>query len=513
MLEHGKNTVVWLMAVVLLAGWQFGCDHREVEETGHDEIEFELSDKEITAVVEDEFYLDPVVPLNDIDVQTTEGIVQLGGQVDNLLAKERAVRIAETVRGVRSVVDQILVEPFWKLTDRDVEKDAQEALLRDAATDSWEIVVEVEDKVATLTGSVDSLQEKKLAGTVVKGVKGVRGVENRIGVEYPEERSDTEILADVEEKLRWDVLVDHALVVVDVEDGVVKLSGTVGSAAEKRRACWDAWVNGMQSVSTDGLQVKYWERDERLRKEKYVQRDDPEVEQAIDDALFYDPRVLAGSVEADVDNGFVVLRGEVDNLAAKRAAGQDARNTVGVVSVKNRLRVRFTEPEAEEIAERIRAAFGRDPFVERYKIDVEFTDGTARLTGRVDSYFEKGRADDLASRIYGVKEVDNDLVVDEDAGPLVYSPFLLPLDPHAYTWYGFKPRRTQGKDARIRDKIEKEIWWSPYLDVDNVCIEVVEGVATLTGEVKTPLSKIEATEEALEGGAVWVENDLRVASP
>jgi osmotically-inducible protein OsmY len=40
-------------------------------------------------------------------VNTRDGIVTLSGWVDNLLAKERAGQIAESVKGVRAVVNRI----------------------------------------------------------------------------------------------------------------------------------------------------------------------------------------------------------------------------------------------------------------------------------------------------------------------------------------------------------------------------------------------------------------------
>jgi len=35
---------------------------------------------------------------NDVDVSTSQGIVTLSGSVNNLLAKERAVKMAESIR-------------------------------------------------------------------------------------------------------------------------------------------------------------------------------------------------------------------------------------------------------------------------------------------------------------------------------------------------------------------------------------------------------------------------------
>ncbi|MEJ2721975.1 MAG: BON domain-containing protein, partial [bacterium] len=59
-----------------------------------------LTDKAITNEVETEFIFDSAVPENGIDVTTDDGIVTLTGTVSDLLAKNRAGEIAETIRGV-----------------------------------------------------------------------------------------------------------------------------------------------------------------------------------------------------------------------------------------------------------------------------------------------------------------------------------------------------------------------------------------------------------------------------
>ncbi len=469
----------------------------------------DMTDAQISDAVVKEFVFDAAVPSNEIDVGTTKGIVTLTGSVNNLLAKERATTIALTVKGVRSVVNRIDVKPFWGRSDREIEQDAVQALAKNPATESWEIRVDVEGKEAELTGTVDSWQEKQFAGKLVMGVKGVKGIDNRISVLYDSERKDSEILADVQGALRWDTRVDHALIDVKVDDGKVWLSGTVGSAAEKRQAFYDAWVAGVKVVNIGGLEVKKWARDESMRKDKYAIKPDEKVEDAIEWALIYDPRVLSTAVEADASKGTVTLRGEVESLSAKRAAAQDARNTVGVIRIVNLLKVRPTTVSDTLIEEDIEAALKRDPYVERYEIFVNVVDQTAYLSGSVDSYFEKGQAEQLAASTYGVKEVRNNLEV-ENGYPLVYDPFVDDFYPYGYAWYDYEPRYTFKTDAEVRDQIQDELWWSPYVDQNEVTVSVEDGRARLTGTVDTWAERHAATENAYEGGAVWVDNDLIV---
>lgn len=473
-------------------------------------VDRKLSDERITDTIEEELLFDRSVTLNDINVSTSNGIVTLSGKTSTLLEKDRAKRIAMTVKGVRSIVDRIAVEPYWTREDWEIEQDAEQALRYDPATDSWEIDVSVEDGVATLSGEVDSYQETQLAETVVKGVKGVKGVDNKINIAYKANRTDYEIQEDVEAKLRWDTLVDDALVTVEVDAGTVKLSGTVGSAAERSQAVHDAWVAGVKAVDDSGLQVELWARDPKLRKKKYVKKTDKEIRKAVEDTLLYDPRVSALEVMTGVENGVVTLRGVVDNLRAKRAAEQDARNTVGTIAVKNHIRIQVVSPEDHDLAKRIRNILYWDPYVERYELDIDVINGIAYLSGTVDSYFEKARADDLAAATFGVHEVRNNIKVRNDTVYFAYNPYIYRYDPLMYEWYVYEPGLSYASDEQLERQIENQIWWSPYVDLSEVKVEVKDGIATLSGKVDSWWERREAMEEAFEGGATWVRNKVEI---
>jgi osmotically-inducible protein OsmY len=192
----------------------------------------------------------------------------------------------------------------------------------------------------SVSGTVDSLQEKELCVTVAKGVRGVTAVNDKIKVELSEKRPDSEIKADVEKALQWDAYVDHVMIQTEVTDGIVHLSGIVGSAAEKRLARIGAYVNGVRAVDDTDLKVEKWARDDDLRDKKYVQKSEDAIRQAVSDALLFDPRVSSFKIDVAVAGSVVTLRGTVDNLKAKLAAAQDARNTVGVRRVKNHIKVK-----------------------------------------------------------------------------------------------------------------------------------------------------------------------------
>jgi osmotically-inducible protein OsmY len=193
----------------------------------------------------------------------------------------------------------------------------------------------------------------------------------------------------------------------------------------------------------------------------YVSRSDKEVERAIRDALLYDPRVFTFNPEVEVNKGVVILTGVVDNLKAKKAAEEDAKHTAGVWRVRNHLRVRpKTQPGDAQLARRVWDAISRDPFVERHDISVSVIHGKVYLYGTVDSFSERRVAEDLASRVKGVVEVENRLVVGDTL-----------------------PDGGEKSDWEIKEDIQSELSWDPFVDSDEVTVTVSDGVVTLTGTV------------------------------
>jgi osmotically-inducible protein OsmY len=445
-------------------------------------------DQDITDAVETELLVTHGVPFDPIDVETTEGVVSLGGTVTSLLAKERATRAARSVKGVRAVVNVIEVEPIDR-EDHEIRKDVVDALLMNPATESYEIDVKVNGGAVNLAGDVESFQEKELAATVAKGVKGVRELENDIKIVFEGERSDSEVKAEIEQVLHWDVRVDDNLIDVSVEKGRVALTGTVGSAREKSRAEVDAlMVAGVREVDASGLEVRFWARNENLRGAKYSDLSDERIADAVRDAFLMDPRVKSFNPDIDVEKGTVNLTGWVDNLSAKMAAEETARNVVGVWRVKNFLKVRpAVESDDDAIARKVREALSRDPYVDRYDIAVNVQHGDVNLYGTVDSLAEKRRAEEIVWRVRGVLTVDNYLK-SEDAQASYYSK----------------------RDWELEQDIESQLFWSPFVDAGEVAVSVDDGVATLTGEVETWSERMAAQENAFQAGVKDVRNRILV---
>jgi osmotically-inducible protein OsmY len=443
-----------------------------------------ITDREITLAVEDALNYEEGVDAILIDVDTNEGIVELSGFTSNLLSKEQAAEVARTIKGVRSVVNEIVVRGTIR-SDEVIKLDVEKALLNDPATESYEITTTVSEGVVTLKGTVQSWQEKQLATEVAMGVKGVKGVSNELILEYPESRPDLEIKQDVEGRLRSDVWIDEWLIDVTVNNGDVYLVGTVGSAQEKRWAMADAWVMGVKSVNADDLEINWWLEEDEKRDKKYAHRTDEEIKDAVIDALIYDPRVLAVNIDVEVENSVVTLTGVVDNLKAKMVAAEDASHTTGVIRVKNYVRTRPDELVVDEIlAGKVTDAFIRDPYLEIHDIVVTAFNGRVFLNGEVNTLFEKEHAEDVAGGVIGVVDVVNNLE--------------------------YRPVTVAKTDWELKEDIQRGLFWSPLIDEDDITVFVEDGTVTLSGEVDNINKRITASDIAYDAGADWVKNEIEV---
>jgi osmotically-inducible protein OsmY len=445
----------------------------------------QITDKMITVAIEEEILSDERVPAHLIDVEANQGIAVLSGTVHTLQAKERVVEIAETIRGVRAVVNQIEVKPSAR-SDDEIYEDISKALFFDPATHAYRINVVVENGVVTLSGAVESQSKKDLTEWVTQGVKGIKAIKNEIAVEPVAKRHDTEIETEIKRRLELDVWLDEALITVEVKDGVVTLSGVVGSAIERTRAYLNAWIEGVTSVDSSALKVELRDRSELRQPSKFALRTDEEIKWAVEGAFLYDPRLIGFNVEVMVKDGVVTLTGVVDNLQAKKAAEQDAGNTIGVWQVKNYLKVRPVEPLDDlEIAQNVRQALLWSPDVDRHQIVVSCHNGLVYLSGVVSSNYERFQAEDIAGRVRGVVTVENKLRVDQ-------------------TW-------RWKSDEEIKQDIEERFQRSPFIEVNDITIVVQDGVVTLTGAVEIWQKRNLLVDQALKGGAKSVASRLQVS--
>jgi osmotically-inducible protein OsmY len=213
--------------------------------------------------------------------------------------------------------------------------------------------------------------------------------------------TDIEIKRRVDEELRWEPRVDAANIGVAVDDGIVTLSGSVDSWAEK----WAA-EHATKRVAGVAAVVEHIE----VRLPVHAQRTDGDIARAAANALMWNTWVPADCVKVKVEEGWVTLEGGVAAPHQKRAAEEAVRPLTGVRGVTNLIDI-SPAARAGDVKESIRLAFERSASLDVDKIEVDVEGDTVSLHGTVRSLAEREDAEDAAWAAPGIADVDNLLVV------------------------------------------------------------------------------------------------------
>jgi osmotically-inducible protein OsmY len=197
------------------------------------------------------------------------------------------------------------------------------------------------------------------------------------------------------------VRTDEIAVQVLDDDGDIILRGTVGSPIQHAEAVRTAArVPGVRHVE-DGLEVRPLGIDGQA---------DADTEAAVLDALAADDTVNARDIEVAVKDGAVTLHGLVEIAAQRERAERIALGVPGVASVENRLRVWLTA-SADDVAERVTDAIGRDAVVGRDSITVRVTGNDVVLSGLAMSVAHRDAAVAAARIAPGVARVHDQITV------------------------------------------------------------------------------------------------------
>jgi osmotically-inducible protein OsmY len=117
-----------------------------------------------------------------VAISEKEGTVTLRGTVPGLRQRRAAIDLAKSVRGVRSVVDELVVDPRDHYLDDEIRGAALQALMSNDDVPVDDINVTVSDAWLTLSGRVKRQSESNAAFETVSGLSGVGGITNKIQV-------------------------------------------------------------------------------------------------------------------------------------------------------------------------------------------------------------------------------------------------------------------------------------------------------------------------------------------
>ena len=120
--------------------------------------------------------------------------------------------------------------------DAQLQADVLAELQNNPDLDATKICVEVKDGVLSLSGEVETIAGKLDAERVAQAAHGVLGFSSDICVMQPalSHRTDAEIALAAENVLRWMSFAPTHPIKVDVEAGLVTLSGTLDLEYQRR---------------------------------------------------------------------------------------------------------------------------------------------------------------------------------------------------------------------------------------------------------------------------------------
>jgi osmotically-inducible protein OsmY len=215
-------------------------------------------------------------------------------------------------------------------------------------------------------------------------------------------RTDNELERDVIEELHWDPSLAHDQIAVVVAAGIVTLTGTVPSYAERVAARHAVErINGVRAIADDIVVVS----------PPHHVRTDTELARVVAAALEHTAHLPVRSIHAAVNAGWVTLDGSVPWHYQRCAAGDTVLRLAGVRGVSNNITVAPAEPLAADAATRIENALRRSAALDCKSIIVLVADGQITLRGTVRSWAECRDAERAAWSAPGVRAVINRLSI------------------------------------------------------------------------------------------------------
>ncbi len=213
---------------------------------------------------------------------------------------------------------------------------------------------------------------------------------------------------------------------------------------------------------------------------------DTQLKEFIQTQMTTRPEVDLSEVEAEVTNGTAILLGRVDSLAGRIEAEEIAQQTEGITAVTNNIEVVAADLADGEITATVLEALETEPLLERYEIFAETTNGTVELIGLVDNYLEKQQATKIASRVTGVKSIENEILIDSN---------------------------NSQSDADIEEQVELKLQQVENADLSQVDVTVDDRIVTLVGTVPTVYAQNIAIGSALVEGVEAVDADELTVEP
>jgi osmotically-inducible protein OsmY len=218
-------------------------------------------------------------------------------------------------------------------------------------------------------------------------------------------KNNAELQKMVQDAIKWEPLLNAAEIGVTAKDGIVTLTGVVDSYAKKTEA-EQATKNvvGVKAV-VEKIEVKFTSL--------AAKKDDNEIAKEVLNAFRWNWEVPNDGVKVKVEDGWVTLEGELQWNYQKEAARNAIKNLMGVLGVTNNIKIKSKSLDKLEQAD-IESALRRNWSINDSDISVVVNENKVRLSGTVNSFYQKEEAGRIAWNAPGVWMVDNEIVVEYD---------------------------------------------------------------------------------------------------
>jgi osmotically-inducible protein OsmY len=208
--------------------------------------------------------------------------------------------------------------------------------------------------------------------------------------------TDSKLMHDVLEELKWDTRVDETEVGVQVHSGIVTLTGTVGTWAKRVAARAAAHrVVGVRDVA-DELQVKLFAS---------ATPSDVEIAEAARAAMKWNVVIPEEHITMTVSHGIVTLAGSVDDASQRDEVVRSVGQLEGVRAINNEIKLLATVVSPARLRAAIEAALTRHATREAKKVLLDIEGGTVTISGEVDSLAERQAVIGAVSGTRGVATV------------------------------------------------------------------------------------------------------------
>jgi osmotically-inducible protein OsmY len=215
-------------------------------------------------------------------------------------------------------------------------------------------------------------------------------------------KNNRELQIDVLEALRWEPLLKQDEIGVDADNGVITLSGIVGSYIKKSQAMETAKkITGVKAV-IEKIEVEFNNDDERS---------DSEIAVDVLNALKSNKDIPFDRVQIEVENGHVTLDGKLEWNHQREAAQKSASNIDGIKVLTNHIIIETDNPDDIEKTA-IERAIERNWAMNNQNVEVYVSGNKVTLIGIVHSFYQKEVAEKMAWNAPGVWTVNNELIID-----------------------------------------------------------------------------------------------------